>query len=738
MAKIPNYDASVAIQPQNAVSEAEGFDSLNRMFSGVTQTVENDLQRKRIIQAKQEGAIAGEDPNFKPAINFGAASEAFNEAAEQSQKYTLGADALIQTNKLYQESITNINDQTPEMFKKKFDALTQGILQNTSDANLPYMKNVLIHQYINASNKIQSQLLENQRNNASFILDKNLITYANQASNMAREGNLNSALSLLGQHKRMLANAVNERLLTPREAATYATSAQSDVTEQYVIGSYEQALNSGKSSEFIKDFRNSKQYDSVLSASDKDVIVNKLEALGRQRLQEQGINAQEINQIKKDVLFKLENGGKADPQQLNNIQAYEPNSYPEFLKEMHYSQVQGEIRQRYKYDTVQNMDSAINQLRQPVTKEEVNNDEGLNAYNARIKAANSLEEDKKNFFDDPAGYTEQDPLYQKALDNFNKNGTGNLPQEMIKIQKQRGLEESKISVIPNSVAAQMVGKINAMPYQNQVGALQSIQQIYGPASYYAMRDLAKHGLPIASQILLNMPNDTQGAALYPVAVQALSTDTKILEDNLPASIKKSKVMGDVKTALGTYLNTISGYNGVPQSFANDVTNQVYKVALLKSSQGDTNAAQNAANAMINNHYVFDSFNGYNYRIPIQYSNNQRQINEAIGTAISSLSDKKLKVPNYYKQNLYGIPDDKIQNEYKRLLQPHFITSPNEDSLIMVDSSGAPITTDDNKQINILFDNPQIFIKNNRNKYKEMILKKSMFLPVEAAFQGRNN
>lgn len=711
MATIPRYDSTLGIQPGSLIDNESVFDSAGKLFGNIQSKESQAFEQSQIHTAEQKGAVAGDQPNFKPDSGGGAATEAFNQAALTANKYVLGADVIKNSNSIYNQVSQKIDNNTIPNFNASFQGFSDGVLKNAPEENVPYLKNILAQQYNNGLNKLQKQMNVQNQSMQQYMIDQTTQTYANEATNSAREGNKNGSVSYLAQHQQMIHDAVQNGLMTPGQGALALQQARQQTQEQGIIHDYETALQEGKGDEFIQRFQKSTQYDKILSPSQKDVLVNNLLKLRSQQLAESGITKQKIAQMKNDAITQASNGVTPDSSNLNLIRESDPDNYGLFQQKLNDASWQHSVTSVYRYAPLSQMDTAITQLKRTPPEEELKQSGISGELQTRQKASDQIQKYKQEFLKDPAGFTKNDPAYLSYQKEYSQYGMGSPVEALIDIQKLRGIPQSKIRVMSNDYAAQVTQSIIQLPAAQQIAALNEVQKEYQQYTPIAMRDLARAGLPISSQILIGMDSNPQSLQRIPDAINALETPDKELSSNISGISDVKKIPQYVNSALNPYFNTINGYNGNIQSGRANITSQVTKFAKYLVSQKGMDpqaASKEAANTMINNNYDYQSYNGQHFRIPVQYQNNSENINNAalgyFETHINASND--LRIPPYFRMQFSNLPEAMVKQRYKDSLvtNGYYVTNTDDNGLIFVDANGVPVKTQDGQEFSFDFSN----------------------------------
>jgi polyhydroxyalkanoate synthesis regulator phasin len=755
MTFIPHYTSTANVQPGPLVDASPIYNALASVFGNVAKTANNALQQRANVAAQDQGFEAGMAPNFKPSDSMGEAAQVYNQAGLQAQKLTLGAEIGSKVNDLYNEASQNLSEGSIATYNAALQGYGQSILNNTPAQNKPYIQALLLQHGTQGAQRLQTELVNRNKIFAYGQGMQTLQSWQTQAENAAANGNQGAATAYYTQAQKMADSLVAGGMMPKGAYASLQVQGKKQLLTADVIGQYQTAANQGKGQDFIQSFLSSKAYDAVLSPMDKESLINRMKTIEKTKLQAAGITNETISNLKKNVVFQAQNGQTPSAQDIATINAYDPDNSQNLANDISLGSYTHSLVQNGISSTIGDMQATVKELN-TVSPDELQGDNALKISLAKKAAAQQIQQYITQFPKDPMGTLQSNPNYkqmtqsaiqdtltpdgQTAVNQFVQNGPIAIPTSadgvaavqnyiqksapaILSLQKYQGIDPTKMSLISNAQAAQIVSQVRSLPAAQQVQTLNNLQQVYGQYSQYVFPKLVEQGLPQASNLLVAMQNNPQSVGMIPAAMQAFSTPTNQLQKALPDGVKSTDILTQVKSNLGDYINSLQGYNGLSASLIDNTYKQVNQLALQLVAQGEApnKAAQDAASALINNHYQFSTFNGHTYRVP--YNVDKNLVNQATGymknlVAVNGINS--IKVPTYFYPDLQQNDPELRKNLYlqESVAQGYVVTNSDDSGLTFVDRYGAPVTTANNQRISVSFSD----IANPSSEFRQTLAK----------------
>ncbi len=498
--RIPRFVSNQSIEPGPVTSTADVFDSLKKLFSaGITQ------------QAKKAGARAGENLDFSPTLGITPSSKAFNEAGIRANRYAVGADVITKSDQLKKEFANNVQGpETLTEYKDTFQTYANTILDSVPTENRGYTKNLLINQGRRGEALIAKKLKDQSNVQGMEEFYGMYHAYFNEMSNSAAESSetsQQSAVNYYGRLNNMIADANKAGIIGDKTAVDLDRSAQQELQKQNVMGQYRASTDKLG---FIQKFSESKKYDKVFSAGQKQTIESNLFALNKKDERIQGINAADINQQKNDLKLQAKRGVQLDHQEFTNVVNFDPANENNLRRQLEQQAQIGANVREHKFAPLGQMDAVINNLSQPISDKEAAKPGAAENQATRKAIANELTQVKHQTLKDPGEAAMQDPAVQEKIQQydtanpFNPTQTNELTYQATRQQhiqqmvianlQSRGFPEGNIKAIPNAEASEINSNINRAGFEGGLSILNNLQKVSGPTWKYVHQSLVANGL----------------------------------------------------------------------------------------------------------------------------------------------------------------------------------------------------------------------------------------------------
>lgn len=757
---LPRYESTASVQVGPLVDAGPAYQALATMFGGMQTTVQGFAQKRADENAQAAGAVAGMQPDFKTSKGIGEANATYNQAGLEANKLTLAADIGAKAESLRMEAEQNLSANSVETYKAAMQGYGKGVLANTPDENKPYVQNLLISHGMTGLEQLNKSLKERQDVFAYAQGMSNISSLHDMATNAAFNGNQKQATALTAQAESTARGMVMLGQMSKTTYSALELKNRKEMLSADVVGQYQNALAHNQGDKFLKDFDKSTAYDAILSDTDKSALTEKMQSMVKTRMAANGVTKQTLDNLKDNVLLQVKNGISPDAKNIVMINAGDPENSQNFQNELSQANYQHALVQNGISGNQGDMQQSIVDLNK-VSPADLKTPQAAQTYATKQAAAKRIQEYQALVKDDPGEAVKNSPIYQNilaksvqdtptaagqtAVNNFIKGGLANgMPQSApgtqavqthiaetapatLALQSRQGVKDENLTLVSNAEAAQVTSVLRGLPMANQMAALQQIQQLYGKNMQYVLPALAKAGLSMSSQLTLNATSSNHSLPYVPDMVNAFSRTTKELEDAIPVKKDKTKLMQNFKDGISQYVDSLQGYNN-PTKAINDIYEQGYKLSLYLDAKGDNNPSTTAANALINSHYAFDSYNGSTYRIPAELApglttptawynralndiplvNRPTPLSEGIAYTRERIRSSNLQVPSYFYPYL---PAEQRKNLYidDSAMAGHLLTSTDDSGLIFVDRYGVPVQTTDNKQFVLKFNEVQALV-----------------------------
>ena len=682
---IPIFEQKVGIKPGPVAKVGASFEKLANVLQDfsdkslqVTQRISDELSAKR-------GAEAGRSLDFEPKTPVTETDRAFEQAALQANKVAVSTNVRDKIKSIEQETLdpANFNQNSLEEYQRKISGFSAGLLQNVPKSNQDAVKNVINYYAINGQNRVisRTQAVDKQKLHAGLLSSLN--KFQHDSENAAFSGDGASGAALFSQGKRTLQMALDSGLVSGSFSAETTERWQSELQQQSYLGQFSRAIDDGTPQEYLRKFSKSKSTD--LTEPERLNLHMKMEGMLRQKRTSISIKGEDLNNEINDELVRVQHGAKPDLTLSSKIREFFPKKYGAYTDDINAAKLYSTASTQLKYVSPLDRQAILEKFKPKLNESGIAKKEQVFS---KIEQLNR--EQLTQFTKDPAGYIQDSPAVENAVNQFSTLGKGDPFQTMINAQKEMGLTDSQVRLISNVKAAAYVTRIKTDPIAKQVSDIKSIADEYGKHANVALRDLSRAGLPMANQLVISMSNNPSSLSLVPQAVEAFETPMKDLVDALPDKKTKSQISSLVKGHLEQYNSTVAVYNGPTSTLTANLNQHVLRIA-MKLAQTETveKAARDAANAAINDHFSYDTVNGETYRYP--KSMDGELVNNSARTLLFQAENSKLRIPPYFFPNL-STRQREIEYRKEISAKGHVVTLPDNGGITAVDGSGVPIKT----------------------------------------------
>lgn len=673
MARTPTYEQTVITQPSGVPAPSEGWAAIASQWSQFAKTTMGLRQNYADQDATAEGAVAGATLDQPaPGRALSQTGEAYNKAFLSARQGQLQVQVKQQTQELQDNLMNNPSPDNLKKYQAGVQGMMEGLSKSVPPELMPEMKQYVDYTAMQGAHAIGTQtadLAKNQMIGEFYDYQSNMTDQMNQA---AQKGDFDAAHAFAAQQTTKAKQMLDSGMITGIQYHSIEENITSNVQDAVQSHNIEQAISGGKMPELLKHI----EVDPHLTDDQKKRYTS--QALGALRdhrtvIEMEGFN---VDQQEQNAIEYVRNTGdtKAVQDKISTVVAYYPEKASEFRQELSLAQDQNTLVKSTMYATPDEA-STILKAYEPKPDDP--------AYANKMELIDRVQktyvQTQKQLRTDPVSVLQKDPAYTQAVEAAKTDASVNPNEVLIKRQQDLGVGQSNLSLISGTEAKAQVTQIMAMPYQKQAEAVMGLSQQYGQYSYVAMRDLKKAGLPIASQLYVGMGANNQ--QYMPEVAVALSSDKP------PANIDtqtNADIKSSVNNALQPYFDSTKGYNSLPVGEMNGVISTAQRYAqYLVGAKGmsASDAANQAANVLINNNYSYFNYNGATVRVPVGIDPDN--VKDASSTLMrQAVQPDNIVLPRNYQ--------DKTQ--YMQDIQSNgfFITTPDNQGIMLVASNGSPV------------------------------------------------
>lgn len=299
-------------------------------------------------------------------------------------------------------------------------------------------------------------------------------------------------------------------------------------------------------------------------------------------------------------------------------------------------------------------------------------------------------------------------------------------EKIINVQRQGGVPEHKISLLTNAEAKTIISNIEALTPDKKPIYLESLKQKYGDKYYpIIVKDLAANGLPIGSQLYLQVQDD-------PAGQQLLSEVQKVKPEEVKKGIEKdvvNQIKKDVASKLNNYeKSVIAGNPSIPLTALNSLKDELTYMAMYKYKQtGSVSSASDyVVSKFINSKFDYrdskiginpNAFTGYehiaqvNIRVPVGHSK------EAAVSMIENMHNPN-KIYDFIKGNDVILSDEKKLTKEKKwkiyakavMESGTWVTSPDNTGVMLLDQNKNPVFNKQGQAYGFKFNQADTYLK----------------------------
>ena len=247
---MPRYQSQPVSQQPIASTEGQLFQSLASRLSAFSQQRDDELDLEMQKKAKTQGLI---DAQGKTEITLRdgstIADEAWNQGALSSYEAAVKLDV---TDNLTRISMDNPDD--PEAYEVAAKGYAQGILDGADDAIKPAIQDMLSSSILKGTLSAEKNRRTKERAEHASTLETGLALSAQQAVDLAEDGDLEGMLESINQSYEAIDSLEAGGFLTPQQANKRRDDLSQSTDKAVVMGQFNDARRAGKGDEFLTKF----------------------------------------------------------------------------------------------------------------------------------------------------------------------------------------------------------------------------------------------------------------------------------------------------------------------------------------------------------------------------------------------------------------------------------------------------------------------------------------------------
>lgn len=602
--------------------------------------------------------------------------------------------------------------------------IISGVLSQTNPRIRSKVANAAAYYAFNGKGVVANHVQDIEREQLRFAFDNAINKKIIDASNAAFDAGTGdsaedlvsreNAAKLKAQGNQLIKSAVGSGLISGSYGANLNDSFNRQLQEQSYLGGLKEAMARGEPQEFLQKFQDTEHKD--LNPEEQQRIALSMHKQIEIYKQQHGITVDKLNSAAEDLALNLQNrsdtvANKQDKAKLlSQAQEWFPQRYDELKTKLDEAEKVGAMVQATKYTRP---DEAIAIASQFAPKEgERGIAEKTKSYN---QALHVIQQNHKAFVADPPGYLAAHPSIVAAKKKFAYDHTTDWVETLKSVERQMGANDNPlpgaapISVIPRVIAQSVAQQVYGRDPSEQVKVLNAALAQYDPTARISpsgdlipgkhsreiLHDLQRNGLPTANTLFFGMMQNVNSRSLIPAASAALVMKPKEAQDVLRLhDITSQELEDNVGENLKEFMDSMGGYQSPPATEIAQTANYVKNLATVLVSQGmdAKDAAQAAADGVINNNYDYDSINGTMFRYPKGMSG--LRVKAAAHYLGKEAANAQLSLPPTFLTPLIneGVTREKARELYQDEISNFgsFVTTPDNQGLELVDKDGIPV------------------------------------------------
>ena len=703
------YNPTVQIQPQTGPDAGAAAEAFANKLSGVSKQAFALRQPLVTEESRKEGEEAGSKLGFKPLEENTPQDIVYNRAAVEAQKSIIQNRIRNSSMQFRQDAIQNLSPKSLGEYDSRMQSFVQTVKSGTTKELQPYVDNM--SQYYGFANRAQvlGQVKGLNDNIARSNLQVSVNNNINDISRAAFHGDEISAAALRANIKKPLDSALETGLISGSYHASTMESIDKKIKYSHYEGQFHRALQSGKGSDAIRNFREDDQKD--LTPEDKTYLDNRFNGMIREHKQDLAIQYGNVDQKAKDlesaIVLNGENsatiGSMAKMKSIvNDFYQDDPDKAAKINNDLDFAIQRHNFTDSMKFASPISIAKKLNdldeELKENPTEQNVKNNQTLKSDLKALITART---------EDPYSVAIKHPSVLNAINGERSAELGNtslssgekmgsatkgniddVDNAIIGVQTAWGQPKSKIMIVPKSQLSELASAVSNAEPQQAVQMIQSVVAEHPGHANMVMSNLQTVIKP-SNFMMLNIASNPETEKHSAFAYQAMQNDTKSIEslfDKRDITGIKDKVH-DV--FMKDYGQSLLNVNGDPTKLINSGTDYCYKLALIYKQNGIPDAEKTAVNDAVMAHSQVGTYNGYKYVIPNDNYYDPGTINHAVQSLIKGIDVDNVRVPDYY------LPESNAKfraKSYKDFLTSHAypVTSNDNNSIRLMDDSRVPV------------------------------------------------
>ena len=667
MVNIPRFEREVSVEQTTGNADVSGYRAEAQFASGIQRLVDSSVaqQTKTALDinfAKSQSTMTSQISKYHDeAMSYS------NDPKEQAKYFNEKANS-------YAESYI---DAMPRENRARATVVANGAI---GIANKQFMQSNIQQEKVNAYLNY-------------FDVHHKNIDAMTKAQN---SGDMGAAQEVYAQIHNDAEGAARLGFITPKQAEENISDAQKVFNTNNFIKHVEDLA--AKSTSDAKSFLSEAGSKGIggFTNAESQSLINKGNAIVSRHEQSLVINSQALKDSASSLVSQALQIGRIDKNKLSNLQ----NS----LSEDQYAGLEKKINDSLELNSQSSDLMSLNPAQREIELNKLR-DSDFEKYTNVSKLVNKQEQE---FNDNPVAFLQEHPAVVHAqqekilADNgvntvdVSQNPNSFLDQTpldaMVHAQKIMGIQPSNVKVMTNASALSYVSDLKSKPLGERINELNSISQRYGKYAPEAWKQLAKSGLPMETQLLVNLPNRSQ--QYIPIAIDSFDAGQKELAKQIdPDDVKTLRE--DITSNISPIMSTFTHYNAMPAGTMNSIQESIVTLGMGLLARGEAKdpkeAARIASDTLINNSYDTERYNGNSFRIP-KALNISSQALYAASSMHKTLEHNGYSVPSNYLPELKDDPEYRSKMYYSdRLADAYFVTSSDNKTLQMVDSEGVKVS-----------------------------------------------
>lgn len=602
MATLPIYEPTLTFAPQPLTSSANVWNALSTTIDQIEKPIEQTLKQKQ-----------------KDALGM--------------QRLQLGQDILKSSNALLQKANTNNDKQVAlGQFRFGWQDYANGFIKNVPEANKVYAKRLLIHYGLKGQQDIEARIAAQGKFLAQEEADDIYKVHLAAAKNYASSHNANSqknSVYELGQIRSMMTDLTGNKIYSPSKAATMDEAAKTQVEIERIGAAYRVALQEGEKAALL--FRKKIADLPEIPGINKKTIFSRLDTIDKLQLVKTGRNKEQIDSIRKNILFQLSIGNMASASEIGTVREAYPDKFDDFMKKAELAAEMGQKLKEGQSGSMPGLLNAVAEAEKPLTPEEAKSPDAVQRAAAKKQLGTSLKNRATLAIQDPVAYIEADPGFQANNEELRDKmlnadpgspewfGQYNRYQQarddlMISTLMAKGYDRSHIKIISAQQGAAMKEFYNNISPEEIPKQLEYLRLRYGKNLGLALRNLQDYGVKQADiHYLSGAGNPDSAPDIYTILSQLKVGEKGLLQTakETRSDFLESLLTTDVQDSVLRFANTLDLSHGDMTDYMTNMRQMVRVGALaLMAAHPDisqTIAVERAGAALIHNQVQYFTY-----------------------------------------------------------------------------------------------------------------------------------